>query len=55
MKKQDKPKKPSQRVNETSDALDLENGIFKGTDLKKIAASLKRSAKHSHRRKAGPF
>lgn len=38
-----------------SDALDLEAGIFKASDPKRIALSLKRSAEHSRRRKAGPF
>ncbi|TIQ02655.1 MAG: DUF3175 domain-containing protein, partial [Mesorhizobium sp.] len=36
-------------------ALDLEEHIFESHDPKKIAASLKRSAEHSERRKAGPF
>jgi hypothetical protein len=42
-------------VTERSDALDLEEHIFESHDPKKIAASLKRSAEHSHRRKAEPF
>lgn len=50
-----KKRKWSKHVNETSDALDLEQGIFKGSDPKKIARSLKKSAKQSHRRKANPF
>jgi len=54
-KKTGKTKKWSKKVNETSDAMDLEKGVFKGNDPKKIAQSLKRSAKHSHRRKASPF
>lgn len=40
---------------ERSDALDLKDSIFKNNDPKKIAASLKRSAEHSRRRKAGPY
>lgn len=48
-------KRWSQRVTEHSDALDLEQGVFKLTDPKKIAASLKRSAEHSSRRKAGAY
>lgn len=40
---------------ETSDALDLEQGIFAESSPKVIAASLKRSAEHSHRRKSDPF
>lgn len=45
----------SKHVTETSDALDLKGGVFKLRDPKKIAASLKRSAEHSHRRKANPY
>jgi hypothetical protein len=49
------PKRWSQRVTKESDALDLKQGVFKLTDPKKIAASLKRSAEHSSRRKAGAY
>jgi hypothetical protein len=45
----------SKRVTETSDALDLEGGVFKLRDPKEIAASLKRSAERSKRRKANPY
>jgi hypothetical protein len=45
----------SQAVTEHSDALDLEAKVFEGHDPKAIAASLKRSAEHSHRRKGTPF
>ena len=38
-----------------SDALDLQGGVFKLRDPKKIAASLKRSAERSKRRKADPY
>ena len=38
-----------------SDALDLTPTVFKWKDPKRIARSLKRSAEHSHRRKAGPY
>lgn len=48
-------RKWSQRVNETSDALDLEQGVFKQRSPKQIAASLKRSAERSKRRKADPY
>jgi len=48
-------KKWSQDVTEHSDAMDLEEHIFESDDPKKIADSLKRSAEHSHRRKAGPY
>ena len=40
---------------ETSNALDLERGVFKKDDPKSIARSLKRSAEQSNRRKAEPF
>lgn len=42
-------------VTKHSFALDLEEGIFTWNDPKKIARSLKRSAKKSAERKAGPF
>ena len=42
-------------MTERSDALDLEQGVFTLKDPKKIAASLKRSAEASTRRKADPF
>ena len=45
----------SQRVTETSDALDLEAGVFSLDDPREIALSLKRSAEESVRRKASPF
>lgn len=45
----------SQRVTETSDAMDLKQGVFKLGDPKKIAASLKRSAERSDRRKTGAY
>jgi uncharacterized protein DUF3175 len=45
----------SQRVTERSDALDLDRGVFKQASAKKIAASLKRSAERSSRRKAGAY
>ena len=53
--KKTSPKRWSQRVTEHSDALDLRQGVFKLTDPRKIAASLKRSAEHSSRRKAGAY
>ena len=49
------PKRWSQAVTERSDALDLERGVFTLKDPKEIAASLKRSAEASTRRKADPF
>lgn len=45
----------SQRVTRESDALDLKRGVFTLTDPKKIAASLKRSAERSTRRKTGAY
>jgi len=45
----------SQRVTETSNALDLDRGVFHWSNPKRIAASLKRSAEASDRRKAAPF
>ena len=45
----------SKRVTETSDAMDLKGGVFKLRDPEKIAASLKRSAERSHRRKSNPY
>jgi Protein of unknown function (DUF3175) len=45
----------SARVTRTSDALDLEGGVFTQKDPKRIAASLKRSAERSKRRKADPY
>jgi Protein of unknown function (DUF3175) len=53
--KQASPRRWSQRVTKESDALDIKHGIFKLTDPKKIAASLKRSAERSSRRKTGVY
>jgi hypothetical protein len=50
-----KHKRWSQRVTETSDALDLESGVFSLDDPREIAKSLKRSAERSRRRKSDPF
>jgi Protein of unknown function (DUF3175) len=49
------PRKWSGKVTAESDALDLQEDIFKSRDPKRIAASLKRSAEHSHRRKSEPY
>ena len=49
------PKRWSDNVTQTSDALDLEPDVFKGDDPKAIARSLKRSAEASERRKSEPF
>jgi hypothetical protein len=48
-------KKWSAKVMQTSNALDLEEGVFTWDDPAKIALSLKRSAEMSQRRKASPF
>lgn len=48
-------KKWSGEITKKSDALDLEEGVFTFDDPKRIAASLKRSAEVSTRRKAPPF
>jgi hypothetical protein len=45
----------SKRVTETSNAMDLKGGVFKLRSAKQIAASLKRSAERSHRRKSNPY
>jgi hypothetical protein len=50
-----KQKRWSQHVTETSNALDLEEGVFSQKDPREIALSLKRSADRSKRRKAEPF
>ena len=49
------PKRWSQRVTRESDALDLKRGVFKLTSARRIAASLKRSAERSRRRKSGAY
>ena len=45
----------SQHVTRTSNALDLDQGVFSLDDPRAIARSLKRSAERSSRRKATPF
>ena len=54
-KRKTSPKRWSQRVTQGSDALDLKRGVFTLRDPKRIAASLKRSAERSSRRKAGAY
>ena len=49
------PRRWSQQVTETSNALDLESGVFTWTDPKRIARSLKHSAESSQRRKGSPL
>jgi hypothetical protein len=48
-------KRWSARVTRTRNALDLERGVFAWKDPKLIAASLRRSAQRSRRRKADPY
>ncbi len=45
----------SGEVTARSNALDLDRSVFTWTDPRRIAASLKRSAERSRRRKATPF
>lgn len=45
----------SQEVTEKSDSLDLEEGVFTRDDPAEIAASLKRSAEKSGKRKSSPY
>lgn len=45
----------SQRVTETSNALDLESGVFTKSSPRAIARSLKQSAEMSTRRKGGAY
>src|SRR5262245_23154423 len=49
------PSRWSQRVTTTSNALDLEPGVFTFRSPKRVAASLKRSADTSRRRKGTSF
>jgi len=49
------PCKWSQKVTASSNALDLEPGVFTFGEPRRIAESLKRSAEASTRRKAAPF
>ena len=42
-------------MTETSDALDLKEGVFRKADPDRIARSLKASAEHSSRRKSDPY
>jgi hypothetical protein len=45
----------SAEVTRNSDALDLKRGVFSLKEPRRIAASLKRSAERSKRRKADPY
>jgi hypothetical protein len=50
-----KSKRWSHHVTEKSDALTLEQGVFKQNNPRAIASSLKRSADRSKRRKSEPY
>jgi len=49
------PARWSAEVTKHSDALDLEEGVFKKRSPRQIALSLKRSAERSKRRKGTPY
>jgi hypothetical protein len=48
-------RKWSKKVTESSNALDLEEGVFNFENPKEIALSLKKSAEQSKRRKGSPL
>ena len=50
-----KAEKWSGRVTRESNALDLEEGVFKKDSARQVAQSLKRSAERSKRRKSEPY
>lgn len=54
-KQKSDPGRWTQHVMETSNALDLEPGVFTWEDPRRIARSLKDSAERSQRRKSSPF
>lgn len=54
-RKKPAPRRWSQKVTESSNALDLDSGVFTWHDPRRIARSLKRSAEASTRRKTSPF
>ena len=54
-KRKPQTKRWTQHVTETSNALDLEKGVFAQEDPRRIARSLKRSAERSNRRKSSPY
>jgi hypothetical protein len=49
------PRRWSKRVTRTSNAMDLEPGVFSQRSARNVALSLKRSAERSRRRKSEPF
>jgi hypothetical protein len=50
-----KARRWSARVTRHSNALDLQPNVFRSTNARQIALSLKRSAEHSKRRKGTPY
>jgi hypothetical protein len=50
-----KDRRWSAQVTRRSDALDLEQSVFRSSDPHRIALSLKRSAERSRRRKSAPY
>jgi len=54
-RKKKKRNRWSQKVTQTSNALDLEPGVFSLSDPREIALSLKESADSSKRRKSEPY
>jgi hypothetical protein len=54
-KQKPEPGRWTQHVMQTSNALDLEEGVFTLEDPREIALSLQRSAERSQRRKTTPF
>src|SRR5207302_8692139 len=50
-----KSRRWSAEVMRRSNALDLESNVFKSTNPRRIASSLKRSAESSQRRKGTPY
>ena len=54
-KDKSRPKRWTRHVTETSNALDLDQGVFTWDDPRRIARSLKRSAERSKRRKSSPY
>lgn len=54
-KRKSAAQKWSGKVTRQSNALDLEQGVFKHRSPRDIARSLKRSAEHSMRRKSSPY
>jgi hypothetical protein len=53
--KQKAPKKWSQHVTQTSNAMDIEGGTFASDDPRKIARALEKDAESSKRRKSSPY